>query len=406
MTDPTGRSFLSYRRSRLSEARLLIAHQHDLGIPTWQDVEDLDEEPTEESIRGVLKDSATANAVMWLTPDVAQSPMIRAVEAPLIIERFRRQDSFFVVPVAAGGLDYEDAARVVGERIGIEDLNNWNLRKVSSNPLSDPHAREVAIRVLSRRVQAIHNHLPGGEPLRVVFNTRTRPPFDAGIALTLDWTHRFEGREATSGAWDSYLLPALTDIAGTIQQRAPDRSVVATGLLAIPAAIAFGYEFMAPRGLRIAWEQLTSSGDTQTWAIADTPEDSGFEAGVMAGQMAASDLAVLVSVNADVSLAVSETQASLPPFRALLHVKHRGEEASRQIASAGQAVHLARLIANSARKVREEYRVSGRVHLFIAGPVGLAMLVGQLLNTLGQVQTYEHIPEGALGYYSPAALLG
>lgn len=37
MTDPTGRSFLSYRRGRKDEAALLIAAQHDHGIPTWQD---------------------------------------------------------------------------------------------------------------------------------------------------------------------------------------------------------------------------------------------------------------------------------------------------------------------------------------------------------------------------------
>lgn len=41
MTDPTGRSFLSYRRTRLNEARLLIEAQHDVGIPTWQDLTDL-----------------------------------------------------------------------------------------------------------------------------------------------------------------------------------------------------------------------------------------------------------------------------------------------------------------------------------------------------------------------------
>ena len=43
MTDPTGRSFLSYSRKRLHEARLLLAAQHELGIPTWQDIADLDE---------------------------------------------------------------------------------------------------------------------------------------------------------------------------------------------------------------------------------------------------------------------------------------------------------------------------------------------------------------------------
>jgi hypothetical protein len=38
MTDPTGRSFLSYRRARKDEAALLIAAHHDHGIPTWQDI--------------------------------------------------------------------------------------------------------------------------------------------------------------------------------------------------------------------------------------------------------------------------------------------------------------------------------------------------------------------------------
>ena len=48
MTDPTGRSFLSYRRVRKDEAALLIAAQHDHGIPTWQDIENLGTVPTED----------------------------------------------------------------------------------------------------------------------------------------------------------------------------------------------------------------------------------------------------------------------------------------------------------------------------------------------------------------------
>ena len=97
-TDLTGRSFLSYRRSRVDEAKLFINAQHELGIPTWQDIRNLDEEPTEEAIRGVLNDPSTANAVIWLTPDVAESPMIQKVEAPIILERYQHTDGFFVVP--------------------------------------------------------------------------------------------------------------------------------------------------------------------------------------------------------------------------------------------------------------------------------------------------------------------
>jgi len=99
MTDPTGRSFLSYRRSRLDEAKLLIQSQHDVGIPTWQDIRNLDEEPTEKAIRGILNNEFTANAILWITPDVAQSPMIQKVEAPAIFRRYQQDDDFFVIPV-------------------------------------------------------------------------------------------------------------------------------------------------------------------------------------------------------------------------------------------------------------------------------------------------------------------
>src|SRR5437867_890448 len=119
MTDPTGRSFLSYRRSRRHEAALMIAAQHEHGIPTWQDISDLDEGSTEEQVNAVLEDSATADAVMWLTPDVAESDFIRKVEVPAILRRVDRGDAFLAVPVAAGGLDYASAGEVATQGLSI-----------------------------------------------------------------------------------------------------------------------------------------------------------------------------------------------------------------------------------------------------------------------------------------------
>ena len=74
--------------------------------------------------------------------------------------------------------------------------------------------------------------------------------------------------------------------------------------------------------------------------------------------------------------------------------------------SPGEALDVAVLAIESARESRQNFRVNGKVHLFMAVPAGLAMLIGQLLNTLGPVQTYEHIPVDATGKYEPAALLG
>jgi hypothetical protein len=98
MTDPTGRSFLSYRRARKDEAALLIAAQHDHGIPTWQDIHNLVSLSTEDEIRRVLADPSTASAVLFVTPEVEDSPIIRNVEVPKIIQRAEGGDSFFVVP--------------------------------------------------------------------------------------------------------------------------------------------------------------------------------------------------------------------------------------------------------------------------------------------------------------------
>src|SRR5690348_5799945 len=103
MTDPTGQSFLSYRRSRTDDARTLIEAQHDIGIPTWQDLSDLTEGHTDDELRAVLADDAVANAVAYLTPDVATSIVITRTELPGITARVDRNDGFFLVPVAAGG---------------------------------------------------------------------------------------------------------------------------------------------------------------------------------------------------------------------------------------------------------------------------------------------------------------
>ncbi len=405
MTDPTGRSFLSYRRSRLEEAKLLIHAQHELGIPTWQDIRNLDEEPTEQAIRGVLNDELTANAVLWLTPDVAQSAMIQKVEAPLILKRYQRNDGFFVVPVVAGGLAYDAAGSLLSGSIGIQDLKNWNLRKVEEDPASEDEAWQIARRVLQRRIGALHGRMASGEPVRVLLNTRQVPAIEAGVALTMDWTHRFNGRTAPSATGTRYLLPALEEVARVVQEQAPGRGVLPTGLLSIPAATALGKTFLAPRKISIGWEQFTPGRQAQVWHLEGSPEDSEFEEVVTAGDVQGNDLAVMVSAISDVTGALAASKHQLPRFRAYVHVKRQPNSMKTVIETPEQARHLAHLVIEAARNARTDYDIRGSVHLFMAVPAGLAMLIGQLLNTLGKVQTYEHIQEGATGRYEAAAQL-
>jgi len=403
-TKPAGLSFLSYRRTRKDEARLIISAQHDLGIPTWQDINNLAEDHTEDQLREVLGDPSTANAIIWITPDVSTSAVIRKIEVPAILARRQQDDLFFVIPVAAGGLDYVAAAEAVDQQINVQDLEYWNLRKVAGDPIGAPQAFELGTRVLERRIRAIHRLLPKGAPIRLTLNTRTAPPFQADVGLSVDWTGRFNGRESTSDSWDNHLLPALKTIVTTLHAQAPGRTIAASGFPAIAAATALGSAFLAPAGINISWEQIKVGRPTQNWSLAYSREPSDFRTKTTGEDPAAKDLAVLVSVAANVAFAFAASKRDLPHFRAITAITKEGYP-PHDILTPGQAVDVAYVVVEGIRRARDEYRPIDVIHLFMAVPVGLAMMIGQLLNTLGPVQTYEHIPTDATGCYQKAALV-
>jgi hypothetical protein len=404
MTDPTGRSFLSYKRSRRDEAALLIEAQHDHGIPTWQDVRDLASVPTEDELRRVLADPTTASAILFITPEVENSAVIREVELPKIVRRAEQRDDFFVVPLAAGGLDFSKAAEVTSNHLSAQNLADWNMHKVPAAAVTADHAAHIANRVLTQRIAAIHRNLPERQPLRVALFVRKPPPFEPGTALALDWSARFADKETSPETWCDTLLPALERIAGVIRQHAPGREVEAFGLPTLPAAAALGCAFLETSGLRASWHQIAPGRADQVWSLARPKEDSGFELQIMSKEASARDIAVLVSVADDTEPLFAACQKDLPPLRALVHVTRPGAY-PHIIRTPGEATDVALTVRDGMRTARREYGNIGTAHLFMAAPAGLAMMVGQLLNTFGAVQTYEHVTVDGSGQYRPAALL-
>ncbi|MGH8643147.1 MAG: SAVED domain-containing protein [Gammaproteobacteria bacterium] len=404
MTDPTGRCFLSYRRARADETALLIAAQHDHGIPTWQDVSNLRSVPTEDEIRSVLADPSVASAVLFITPEVEASPIIRNVEVPKIINRAEAADGFFVVPLAAGRLDYNEAAEITSNILSAQNLADWNMHKVTGTTLSPDDAGNIAYRVLVQRMQAIHRHLPRDHPLRIGLFVRRSPAFELGNALALDWSSRFTGKEATQETWRDMLLPALSRVADAVRKHAPNRQIEAFGIPTLPAALAFGCVFLSTGGFQVSWRQVTPGCPDQFWTIATAREQSGFEPRIASRDPNAQDIAVLVSVADNVESLFSTYQKELPPLRALVRVTKSGSY-PHLVCSPGQAADIAYVVQDAMRTARREYGAIGTMHLFLAVPAGLAILVGQLLNTFGVVQTYEHVGTDGSGCYKPAALL-
>jgi hypothetical protein len=403
-TNPTGRSFLSYRRLRKDEAALLIMAQHDHGIPTWQDVQDLGSTPTEDEIRRVLDDPSTANGVLLITPEVEDSEIIRNVEIPKLIKRSEARDGFFVVPVAAGQLDYAEAAKVTSNYLSAQILTDWNLEKFQDRVVSASEAAFLANRILTQRMQAIHSRLPAGAPLNVGLFVRRPPAFELGHTLTMNWFPRFTGKETTQAVWNEHLLPALSRVANAIRKHAPGRDIHAFGLPTLPAAISFGCQFLSTSGLRASWRQVTRGQPDQLWNLDTNREKTGFQFCLLCKTACANDVGVLVSVADNVEPLFARSQASLPPLRAIGHVFSEGK-LPHMINTPGQAVDIANTVQEAMRELRRQYGKVGTVHLFAAIPAGLGMLIGQLLSTFSAVQTYEHLPIDETEIYRPAALL-
>jgi hypothetical protein len=383
---------------------LLVLSLQDVGVPTWQDVTNLDAEPTEDELGRVLDDHSTAGALLWITPEVVDSPIIKKVEVPKIVERRRRSDGFFVQPVAAGGLDYHEAARVAGEHLGVDNLATWNLEKVDANPIAPADAAHIAELVLRRRVKEIAARLELGDPVRLRIHTRARAPVTAGTAVVLDWSRRFDGRLAAADTWAGRLLPALAVVIATIREVAPGRCVEASGLVALPAAVALGAAFLAPAGVELAWCQPRVGRADQFWSLSAERGVAPVDVDQISGEASSQEMAVVVSINHDAEEALRHSESEVPTFRGYVRLRgHGGVPADFE--TPGHAADAAFRLIESVGDARRCWRDIRRIHLFIAGPAGFAVLLGQLLNGLGPVQTYEHIPNDSVGHYRRAALL-
>jgi hypothetical protein len=408
VTDATGVSFLSYRRSRSNEAALIVGSQRDRGIPTWQDISDLSCTLTEEELRRVLTNPDTASATMFVTPEVKESSVIRNVEAPLIVERHLAKDGFVAIIVAAGGLDYADMDSVVGMGVGPAYIPAWNVCKVKQNPIEDEDAGRIADLMLDHRLAASAVQLKADQPFNLAFSTRSPLMKKPGAVISADLLHRFDGRLAKPGAWEQFILPGLRSIRTALQKRASNREFHLSGQICLPAAVALGAEFLSVSGLRAKWVQdlTTFGGKQELWGLDVAPTKTVFAAQSVPAKTDATALALIVSVTHNIMDDVRACFETNFPFRALVHVHNHGSngEGARVQLSAAEGVQIAHLAVDALREARSTYKVRGSVHLFLAVPAGLAFMIGQLLNGFGDVQTYEHMPTQQQCYV-PAALL-
>lgn len=405
-TDPTGTTFISYKRSRSDEIDLLIETLNERGVPSWRDITNLENRPTEPELREVLQRPDTACAVLWVTPDVADSPMILKVEIPEMKQRSDCDPSFFILPVAAGGLGYEDATNIASTHLDLDDLTTWNWEKVDRDPIEMEQAVQVARRLLDTRLRVIDGSLTEDEPFELSIDTWGRPSASSTSCIRIDWSDHFDGRFADHQVWTDRLIPAARDIAQAVSAQNRGRPVVCQGQASISAGLVLGAAFKEPTGIALGWVQnMPGDQGEQLWSLSAPREETPVKARFVEMDVGADALFVGVDFRGGPERAIKNMSQDgvLPKGRAGVIIE--GEGGDVDLTSPGQVVDAVAKTVAAIKEAKDRYRTRGPIHLFLAAPVGFAVLLGQKTNALGPIQTYELDQSNGDEVYRPAALI-
>ena len=401
MTDPTGSVFISYRRSPArpagnGEATLVCDALRRAGVPTWRDLDSLAYEPTEEALVAALDDPSLSGAILLVSPEVASSPIVSRIEAVRIFRRYRAGDGFWVLPVLID-LDYGEADAALDSPAGFQDLGHWNMYKIESETIGSSEARTIARRAVKARLQAIRAKDVDG-PLSIGVFAR-RPPA-ATCSLAHDFSAQFNGRKVDDGGYKAF-EKALLDGASRILETFPSPRLVGEGMAPLPLGALVGAVYSPRAGFELRWSQFVEGRNRQQWSFDLPAGEIAMDARVTRGDPSSEDLVLAIGLSADIEHAMAESLRGLGvAFRACMHCSPRsGSYTPGRVLAPEQGVGFVLSAIQKVRNLREDFAMKrAHLHLFLACPLAMAVLIGQKLNTFSDCHLYEHDPGASPSY--------
>ncbi|GAB2996471.1 hypothetical protein GCM10017788_28750 [Amycolatopsis acidiphila] len=275
--------------------------------------------------------------------------------------------------MAATGLRHDDAAVNAGV--------SWVGQQVR-----DGH-RELTAEIVREAISKL-DLLAG--PARAILSIATlKPdPLREEADYALDWADRFQGdtayskrRPAPPAGWDQ-LQRDIEAAPGQLPRGTP--SVAITGSIRLAPAFLVGTAFRMVTGADLAVlqrGQLWSTNDRYGTPLRPMEDDIRLDQGP--------DLAVGVAIAADLTADVVEfLRMQEIPAERLLILRPPGGTADNSIPDAATANALAIGIRDA---IRRASRTASRIHLFMAAPMGLALMLGHRWNRIRPTTVYEDI---------------
>lgn len=399
MTDPTGHVFLSYKHEQKDVATFLQTELERHGVPIWRDIFDLKPEPLRDEIIEQLENPETASGIALVSDGVTDSDIILNDELPGFKNRWDADDDFFVVVVLCPDVDVGDAKSILDEAPILHGFSAWKMLPLEAT--TSEKATKIIETGLAERIERIDEYLADGVPIECSLDTYESPAHDIDPAIAIDWSQSFEQGPPSQDVWDQRLIPALARVTDSLNQNAPGRPLRFRGHTRLAAAFAVGYCLPTTRQVPATWLQPTDSAGSTEWTLDIETEESGVEGDLQRRPNHGSELAVLVNIATDVQPELNQMHDELPDFNAVLRLT---PEAGPDVdLTPAQAAHAADVFRTEVRGAIKKLPNTSTIHLFMAGPMGLAFLFGQNSNALRPIQTYLFNKDN--GRYYPAARL-
>lgn len=392
------RVFLSHSSKNLSEVVRFDCHLRRHGVPLWRDrVEMAKGAVTEDEIR--LAGDEALGFTFYLTRDAAESEWVRVKELSHAIRNASLDSSFGIVPVFRAPpnavADWMLGAAKEGEPKYDLRKHNGHVVKATDELALEIDLASAADAVLRSSLRTLRKHAASGSRLRIAAVTRHTTPWNSvATDLAVDWSHLYPPtgtRLPDNGVGATQLLPPLIRLVKAVNQEWTQQRVQLVPHCHPSLAVAMGFAFRRGSGFDLEVVDHATGARMLGPARPVAPIGDLWVEALSEPHATSRDLALAIGVSRDVTADALRTLTEQGvEVGAILSLTPPGGPSNAALSTDDSSAFHRLAVAALQRVVEcQSRRGVGAVHLFMAVPGALAVLIGQQLTNVGLVQLYD-----------------
>jgi hypothetical protein len=385
------RVFLSYSSEDKSEVDLFDRELRRRGVPLWRDRTNLlSGRPTKIEIERAAGEAA--GFVFYLTKNAAASEWVRETERDYALRNARLNQGFGLVPVFRDDMKAvvaEMQRLAAGSDLAAYDLRGYNGYVVDRGGSLAAELARAADAVLESLMATHLAKARPGDRLHIGLATRNGPGLsDFSLDLLIDWTADYEPEGSMPDA--GLVGPALGSLA-KILSRWPGRAFEIILKCHLTMALAVGFTFRRTYGADLSVVDVVTK---ERWIGPPTPLPPA--PGLLSilpepGTIGSSGIVVAIGISQPLKRSIDAhvKSSGLVVGHKLFIEPASGASPNSLQGIAAETAHQMACAVRDAILDSQRQVGKGEIHLFFAGPVPFAILLGQQLSSVGPVQTYE-----------------